>query len=73
MAEAERHPHNQARGTFVEVEGVPQPAPAPRFSRSKPAIQGPPARRGEHTDAALSDWGFAAGEIQALRETGALG
>ena len=67
MAEAAAHPHNRERGTFVEVDGVPQPAPAPRFSRSRPAIQRPPARRGEHTETALADWGFDAGEIATLR------
>jgi alpha-methylacyl-CoA racemase len=67
MAEAAAHPHNRERGTFVEVDGVPQPAPAPRFSRSKPAIQRPPARRGEHTEPALADWGFSAAEIATLR------
>jgi alpha-methylacyl-CoA racemase len=67
MAEAPRHPHNAARSTFVEVDGVVQPAPAPRFSRSKPSIQRPPARRGEHTDAALADWGFTDAEIAGLR------
>jgi alpha-methylacyl-CoA racemase len=72
MAEAAAHPHNAARGTFVEVDGVTQPAPAPRFSRSKTAIQGPPARRGEHTEAALSDWGFAAPDIAQLRASGAI-
>ena len=72
MAEAARHPHNAARGTCVEVDGVPQPAPAPRFSRSKPAIQRPPARRGEHTEPALGDWGFSAAEVAALRADGAI-
>jgi alpha-methylacyl-CoA racemase len=67
MAEAPRHPHNVARSTFVEVDGVVQPAPAPRFSRSKPAIQRPPARRGEHTAGALADWGFTDDEIAGLR------
>jgi alpha-methylacyl-CoA racemase len=73
MGEAPAHPHNRARGTFVEVDGVVQPAPAPRFSRSKPAIQGPPAGPGEHTDAVLADWGFAADELAALRRAGAIG
>ena len=68
MAEARRHPHNVARGTFVEVGGVEQPRPAPRFSRTDAAIQRPPARVGEHTDEALGDWGFSAAEITALRE-----
>ncbi len=72
LAEAPAHPHNRARGTFVEVDGVVQPAPAPRFSRTAPAIQRPPARRGEHTGEALADWGFSAGEIAALRAAGAI-
>ena len=72
MAEAPRHPHNAARSTFVEVDGVVQPAPAPRFSRSKPSIQRPPARRGEHTDAALADWGFTDDEIAGLRASRAI-
>ncbi len=72
LAEAPAHPHNRARETFVEVDGVVQPAPAPRFSRTAPAIQRPPARRGEHTDEALADWGFSAGEIAALHAQGAI-
>lgn len=72
LREAPEHPHNQARGTFVEVDGVVQPAPAPRFSRTPPAIQGPPPEPGEHTDAALGDWGFDAAELAALRAAGAI-
>ncbi len=45
LGEAPQHPHNVARKTFVEVDGVTQPAPAPRFSRTAPEVQGPPARR----------------------------
>jgi alpha-methylacyl-CoA racemase len=73
LSEAPRHPHNVARGTFVEVEGVPQPRPAPRFSRTDGRISRPPARIGEHTDEALSDWGFPAAEIARLRERKAIG
>jgi alpha-methylacyl-CoA racemase len=73
LAEAPLHPHLQARKTFVEVEGVVQPAPAPRFSRTPGEIQRPPAEPGQHTDEALSDWGFAASEIAALHEAGAIG
>jgi alpha-methylacyl-CoA racemase len=72
MAEAPDHPHNKQRNTFVEVGGVVQPAPAPRFSRTPGAISGPPAHPGQHTDEALADWGFAADEIAKLRETGAI-
>lgn len=73
MAEAPKHPHNVQRGTFVEVEGVPQPAPAPRFSRTPSAIQRPPARPGEHTEEALREWGFSAAELEKLRGAGAIG
>ncbi|HYD87443.1 MAG TPA: CaiB/BaiF CoA-transferase family protein [Vitreimonas sp.] len=60
MAEAPKHPHNAARGAFTEVEGVVQPAPAPRFSRTSGAIQGPPAAAGAHSAEILSDWGVTA-------------
>ena len=72
MDEAPSHPHNAARETFVEVEGVVQPAPAPRFSATPGAIQGPPPRIGAHNDAALADWGFSAAAIDALKASGAL-
>ena len=57
MDEAPQHPHNVARGTFVEVGGVIQPAPAPRFSRTAPAIQTPPPVAGAHDETAWADWG----------------
>ncbi len=67
MKEAPDHPHNKARGTFVEREGMVQPGPVPRFSRTAPGIQGPPPNAGTHTKEALSDWGFDTGEIDALQ------
>jgi alpha-methylacyl-CoA racemase len=70
--EALQHPHNRQRGTFTEVAGVAQPAPAPRFSRTVPEIASRPPRPGEHTDAALSDWGFSADEIAELRAAQAI-
>ncbi|MBO0727767.1 MAG: CoA transferase [Acidimicrobiaceae bacterium] len=70
--EAPQHPHNQQRETFVEVEGVLQPAPAPRFSRTEPAIASPPSRAGRDTASALVDWGFSPEEIANLRELGAV-
>jgi alpha-methylacyl-CoA racemase len=73
MAEAPKHPHNQVRGTFVEVEGVVQPGPAPRFSRTPSKIQRPPAKPGEHTEEALREWGFSAAELEKLRGVGAIG
>ncbi|TPQ41094.1 CaiB/BaiF CoA transferase family protein [Cupriavidus pinatubonensis] len=72
LAEAPGHPHLRARGTFVERDGVVQPAPAPRFSRTPGAIQNSPARPGEHTDVVLGDWGFSAPDIAALRAAGAI-
>ncbi|WP_322045154.1 CaiB/BaiF CoA-transferase family protein [Paraburkholderia sp. J67] len=67
MTEAPAHPHLRARDTFVERDGIVQPAPAPRFSRTPGAVQRPPAKPGEHTTEALLDWGFSAGELDALR------
>jgi alpha-methylacyl-CoA racemase len=72
LGEAPHHPHNQARGTFVEVAGTVQPAPAPRFSRTAPEISAPPAWPGQHTDEALADWGFSDAELAQLHEAGAI-
>ena len=72
LEEAPKHPHNAARQTFVEVAGVTQPAPAPRFSATPGAIQGPPPRIGAHDEAALADWGFSRSEIDNLAKTGAI-
>ena len=72
LEEAPKHAHNVARETFVTVEGVVQPAPAPRFSATPGAIQGPPPKIGAHNDEALTDWGFTAAEVDALKEKGAL-
>jgi alpha-methylacyl-CoA racemase len=72
MDEAPHHPHNRHRGTFVQVDGVTQPGPAPRFSRTPSAIQRPPARAGEHTEEALHDWGFSAADLEKLRGCGAI-
>jgi alpha-methylacyl-CoA racemase len=60
MGEAPHHPHNRARGTFVEADGMIQPGPAPRFSRTPGAIQGKAAAPGQHTVEVLADWGVAA-------------
>ncbi|HEY2179843.1 MAG TPA: CaiB/BaiF CoA-transferase family protein [Caulobacteraceae bacterium] len=72
LDEAPAHRHNQARQTFVEVAGVTQPAPAPRFSATPGAIAGPPPAIGAHNSEALADWGFSAREIADLEEAGAL-
>ena len=72
MSEAAQHEHVRARGTIVERDGVPQPAPAPRFSRTPGEITRPAPWPGQHTDEALADWGVDAGEITKLREAGAI-
>ena len=68
MAEAPQHPHNVARNTFVEVDGVTQPAPAPRFSRTPSKIQKGASDSGADTAAVLADWGFDDQRINALRK-----
>jgi len=73
LGEAHRHPHNAARAAFTEVAGQLQPSPAPRFSRTPAAVGSPSPRPGEHTDAALADWGLSVAEITALRQDGAIG
>ncbi|MEO7555907.1 MAG: CaiB/BaiF CoA-transferase family protein [Acidimicrobiales bacterium] len=72
-AEAPRHPHNVHRRTFLELDGVTQPAPAPRFSRTPGAVQRPPAHAGQHTDEVLADWLAVGGdELAKLKATGAI-
>jgi alpha-methylacyl-CoA racemase len=73
LSEAAAHPHLAARATFVEVDGVVQPAPAPRFSRTPGAIQGPPEPPGQSTVRVLEDWGFPPGEIARLRAARVIG
>jgi len=70
MSEASGHPHNQLRGTFVEVEGVTQPAPAPRFGRTPGSITRSPALPGTHTDEILSELGKTSASITKLRARG---
>jgi alpha-methylacyl-CoA racemase len=72
MAEAASHPHMATRATFANIDGVIQPAPAPRFSRTPGALRGGPAAPGAHTDAVLSDCGFSKEEIAKLRDQGAI-
>jgi alpha-methylacyl-CoA racemase len=72
-AEAPVHPHNVARQTFAEVDGVLQPAPAPRFSRTPAAVQAPAAAAGEHTAHVLAELGLSDAERTRLRSVGALG
>src|SRR5581483_4340638 len=71
-AEASADPHNRARGVLIEVDGVTQPAPAPRFSGMPAPVVSAPPRPGQHTVAALRDWGFDDVEVDRLRESGAV-
>ncbi len=70
MQEAAAHPHNVARGTFIEVDGLLQPAPAPRFSRTPATTPTAGVEPGVDLAAALEGWGLQAGEIQALAQAG---
>jgi alpha-methylacyl-CoA racemase len=70
MSEAVDHAHIKERGTFVEHEGLVQPAPAPRFSRTEASLGLPPAgKTGAHTQEALAAWGIQ--DVEALIESGA--
>jgi alpha-methylacyl-CoA racemase len=72
MSEATNDPHMRARSTIIERDGVPQPAPAPRFSRTAGEVQRSAPWPGQHTDEALGAWGVGDAEIAKLRETGAV-
>jgi alpha-methylacyl-CoA racemase len=72
LDEAPRHAHNVARETFLTLEGVVQPAPAPRFSATPGAVQGPPPKIGAHNAEALGEWGFSEAEIAGLAAAGAI-
>ena len=70
--EAPDHPHNRARETFLELHDVPQPAPAPRFSRTPAATPEPAMHPGDDTAAVLARWGFSTDEVAGLQATGAV-
>ncbi len=72
MREAPRHPQSAARGSFLPVEGVIQPAPAPRFSRTPGRVARGAPVPGEHGAEILRDWGVEAAEIERLRAAGAI-
>jgi alpha-methylacyl-CoA racemase len=72
IPEAIEHPHNVDRRTFVEVAGIRQPGPAPRFSRTEPEISLPPPHAGQHTDEILAAAGFDPDRVAKLREAGAI-
>ncbi|MFZ0834649.1 MAG: CaiB/BaiF CoA-transferase family protein [Mycobacterium sp.] len=70
IREAPHHPHSRARGSFVDVDGVLQPAPAPRFSRTVPPPPAPPGLAGDHTREVLSELGFDDAAVDELTEDG---
>jgi alpha-methylacyl-CoA racemase len=72
FVEAPEHPHLATRGTYLDVDGVVQPAPAPRFSRTPATLDRPPAPAGHHTDEVLHAIGCTAEEIAILRRSGAV-
>ena len=72
LDEAPQHEHNKARNTFIEIEGVTQHAPAPRFSRTPCSTPTRPPLAGEHTDDILGRWGFSDSEISELKESSAV-
>jgi alpha-methylacyl-CoA racemase len=71
MSEAPDHPQNKARGSFVTVDGVVQPGPAPRFSRTPSHVSRGPAYAGEHTREALLAWGLSPERVASLMAGGA--
>jgi alpha-methylacyl-CoA racemase len=72
MSQAAAHPHNVERKTFIEIDGVTQPAPAPRFSRTTTQVSVPPAHPGQHTREILMDWGIPQDRIEQLIASGAV-
>ncbi len=73
MSEAPRHPHNVARSAFVHVDGIDQPAPAPRFSRTPASVQRGVAAPGQHTRSVLGELGMDPQRLEQLLERGVLG
>ncbi len=72
MSEAPAHPQNAARSSFIDVGGVPQPGPAPKFSRTNVSSISEPSYAGQQSRDALIAWGFDAGHVEKLTESGAI-
>jgi alpha-methylacyl-CoA racemase len=72
MDEAPAHPHNAARKSFVTVDGAAQPAPTPRFSRTRPSDPEPMKASGSDTQSVLREFGFAEHEVETLVASGAV-
>ena len=73
LTEATQHPHARARNAYASIDGVIQPAPAPRFSRTPAEIQSPPPEPGQHTEEVLLDWGFSEERINGLVKDNIIG
>ena len=73
FSEAPNHPHNQARGSFVDVDGIVQPGPAPRFSRTPGSVKFGPPEFGAQTEETLARWGLSEIEIDELAREKAIG
>ncbi len=72
FVDAPKHPANIARNTYIEVDGVTQPAPAPRFSRTPSEVQHGNHEVGQDTDDVLSAMGFGEQELAQLKSAGAI-
>ena len=73
LGEAPGHEHSRRRQAFLELEGVVQPAPAPRFSRTPAAAPRPPAEPGASAEDDLAAWGFSREEVEAMKADGLVG
>jgi len=72
MSEAAAHPHNVERNMIIDVAGIKQPGPAPRFSRTVPEVASAPAHPGQHSREILESWGFPVAEVERLLSSGAV-
>ena len=72
LMEASSHPHNVARGGFVELDGVSQPGPAPRFSETAASLSGPPAAPGADTELIMHSLGYSPSQLGMLRKSGTI-
>ncbi|MGI9247693.1 MAG: CaiB/BaiF CoA transferase family protein [Woeseiaceae bacterium] len=68
--EAPAHPHNLARGSFVEIDGITQPAPSPKFSRTSPSVPRPARTPGQDTKVLLAELGYTPSDVERLKESG---
>ena len=71
--EAPNHPHNVARNAFVEMDGITQPAPCPRFSRTEPKVRHGARIPGQDGHDVLSSFDYSDEEIGQLRNSGVIG